>query len=69
VRVPTLVVSRLPKGSLGIKNHLDAGFAERCRVYYMGEAGGFPRVRAVVNLVSSRSSMICPSIKGAPTLY
>jgi len=24
------------------KNHLDVASAESCRVYYMGEGGGFP---------------------------
>ncbi len=37
---------------------------ERHREYYMGEGGGFPRVRAVVNLVSLESPVACPSIKG-----
>ncbi len=27
---------------------------EWCKVYYMGECGGFPRVRAVVSLVSPK---------------
>jgi hypothetical protein len=36
---------------------LDVASAESCRVYYMGEGGGFPRVRAVVSLV-------CPSARG-----
>jgi hypothetical protein len=31
----------------------------------MGEGGGFPRVQAVVSLVSLRSPVACPSIKGA----
>jgi hypothetical protein len=30
---------------------LDVAPAERCKEYYMGEGGGFPRVRAVVSLV------------------
>jgi hypothetical protein len=38
-------------GSPGKKSHLDVASAESCRVYYMGEGGGFPRVRAVVSLV------------------
>jgi len=33
------------------KNHLDVGLVERCRVYYKGEGGGFPQVRAMVSLV------------------
>jgi len=35
----------------GEKNHLDVGPMERCRVYYKGEGGGFPQIRAVVSLV------------------
>jgi len=35
------------------KSHLDVGPMERSRVYYKGEGGGFPQVRAVVNLVCS----------------
>jgi hypothetical protein len=31
--------------------HLDVASAASCREYYMGEGGGFPRVRAVVCLV------------------
>jgi hypothetical protein len=31
--------------------HLDVTSAASCRVYYMGEGGGFPRVRAVLCLV------------------
>jgi hypothetical protein len=50
-RVPTLVISRLPLGSPGTKSHLDVGPVERCRIYYKGEGGGFPQVRAVVSLV------------------
>jgi hypothetical protein len=32
----------------------------------MGEGGGFPRVRAVVSLVSPELPVACPSTKGAP---
>ncbi len=32
----------LPLGSPRIKSHLDAGVAERCKEYFMGEGGGFP---------------------------
>jgi len=31
-----------------------------------GEGGGFPRVRAMVSLVSPRLPMACPSTKGVP---
>jgi hypothetical protein len=40
--------------------------AGSCREYYMGEGGGFPRIRAMVNLVSPKLPMACPSTKGAP---
>jgi hypothetical protein len=39
---------------------------ERHKEYYMGEGGGFPRVRAVVSLVSLELPVACPSTKGAP---
>jgi len=39
--------SRVP----GEKNNLDVGSVANHRVYYKGEGGGFPQVRAVVSLV------------------
>jgi hypothetical protein len=45
-------ILRLHFGSLGKKCHSDVASAESCREYYMGEGGGFPRVRAVVSQVS-----------------
>ncbi len=48
------------------KNHSDVGAAERHKEYYMGEGGGFARVRAVVNLMSLELPVACPSIKSAP---
>jgi hypothetical protein len=44
-------VSGLLLGSPGKKSHLDVASGENCREYYMGEGGGFLRVRAVVNQV------------------
>jgi hypothetical protein len=41
-RVPTLTILRLPFGSPETKSHSDATPAGRCKVYYMGEGGGFP---------------------------
>jgi hypothetical protein len=60
--------SRLPFGSPGTKSHSDATPAGRCRIYYTGEGGGFPRVRVVLSLVSLRSPVASPNTKGAPTL-
>jgi hypothetical protein len=45
-------VSGLLLGSPGTKSHPDAGATEQRREYYMGEGGGFPRVRAMVSQVS-----------------
>jgi hypothetical protein len=36
------------------------------RVYYMGEGGGFPQVRAVVSQMSPELPVVCPNTKGAP---
>jgi hypothetical protein len=49
-------ISGLPGGSPETKNHLDVAPVERRRVYYKGEGGCFPQVRAVMNLVCSN----CP---------
>jgi hypothetical protein len=43
-KVQTGIVSRLLLGNPRTKSHLDVSAAERHRVYYMGEGGGFPRV-------------------------
>jgi hypothetical protein len=53
--------SRVP----GEKSHLDVGPVERCRVYYKGEGGGFPQVRALVNLVCP----CCPWFVLAPKVF
>ncbi len=49
-------------GSLETQSHPDVGAAERHRKYYMGEGGGFPRVRAVVNLVSPGLPVVGPKL-------
>jgi hypothetical protein len=43
-------------------SHLDVASMESCRVYYEGEGGGFPQVRAVVSLVCP----CCPWLILAP---
>jgi len=48
---PTWPISGLPHGSPRTKNHLDVAFVMSHRIYYKGEGGGFPQVRAVVSLV------------------
>jgi hypothetical protein len=60
------IVSGVPLGSLGTKNHLDVAPVEWRIVYYMGEGGGFPQVQAVVSQVSPELPVACLSTKGAP---
>jgi hypothetical protein len=62
--VQTGIVSGLHFGSPGKKSHLDASAAESCKEYYMGEGGGFPRVRAVVSQVVQGSPWLVPTPKG-----
>jgi hypothetical protein len=59
----------LPFGNPETKCHLDVGLMERHKVYYKGEGGGFPQVRAMVSLVSSSLLMVHPNIKSAQTMY
>jgi hypothetical protein len=48
---PTRDNFRTPPWSPGKMCHSDVAPAGSCREYYMGEGGGFPRVRAMVSLV------------------
>jgi len=52
-------VTRVPADA---KNHLDVSSVSSHRVYYKGEGGGFPQVRAVVSLVCP----CCPWLVLAP---
>jgi hypothetical protein len=60
--VPFGAISGLPLGSPRKNSHLDVASMESCKVYYKGEGGGFPQVRAVVNLVCP----CCPWLVLAP---
>jgi hypothetical protein len=51
------------------KCHLDVGHVANHKVYYKGEGGGFPQVRAVVSLVSPSLPVTCASTKSAPTMH
>jgi hypothetical protein len=64
-----LGISGLPFGSLGTKCHLDVSLVERHKVYYKGEGGGLPQVRAVVNVMSPSLPMAHPSTKSAQTMH
>jgi hypothetical protein len=65
VGLPSLAILGLPLGNHGTKSHLGATPTEWCKVYYMGEGGGFPRVRAVVSFVSPKLPVTCFNTKGA----
>jgi len=65
VKVQTVVVSGLLLRNPKTKSHPDVGAAGRHRDYYMREGGGFPRVQAMVSLVSLELLVACPSTKGA----
>jgi hypothetical protein len=62
--VPFGAISGLPLGSPEKNSHLDVASVESCRVYYKGEGGGFPQVRAVVSLVCP----CCPWLVLAPSV-
>jgi len=64
-RVQIGTVSKLLLGSLETKSHSDVGAIKRHKIYYMGEGCGFPWVRAMVNHVSLKLPVACPSTKGA----
>jgi hypothetical protein len=51
------------------KNHLYVAPVESYKVYYKGEGGGFPQVRAMVSLVSLRLPVARPSTKNVPTMH
>jgi len=52
-------------GVPGEKSHLDVGSVASHRVYYKGEGGGFPQVRAVVSLMC----LCCPWLVLAPRVF
>jgi hypothetical protein len=62
-RVATLKISGLPFWSPETKCHLGVGPMAKHKVYYKGEGGGFPQVRALVSLMSPCLSMDRPCTK------
>jgi hypothetical protein len=64
VRVLTIGISGFALVSLGTKSHLNVAPMESYIVYYKGEGGGFPQVRAVVSLVCPS----CPWLVLAPKM-
>ncbi len=67
--VPTLEILGLPLGSPRKKWHLNAGPVARHKVYYKGEGGGFPQVRAVVSLVSPSLPVARLNTKSVPSMH
>jgi hypothetical protein len=63
---PVGTISGLHFGSPGNLCHSDVASATSRREYYMGEGGGFPRVRAVVSLVCPSARGKFPTPKGVP---
>jgi hypothetical protein len=58
-----------PIWSPGTKCHLDADFMAKHRVYYKGEGGGFPQVRAMVSLVNLSLPVARPNTKSALVMH
>jgi hypothetical protein len=56
-------------GVPGKKCHLDVDLVERHKVYYKGEGGGFPQVRAMASLVSPSLPMVRFNTKSAQTMH
>ncbi len=67
VGIPTMKISGL--ASLGTKCHLDVGPVANHRVYYKGEGGGFPQVRAMVSLLNPSLLVTRPNTKNVPTMH
>jgi hypothetical protein len=59
----------LPFGNPGTKCHLDVGLVKRHILYYKGEGGGFPQVRAMVSIVSPSLFVARLNTKSAPTMH
>jgi hypothetical protein len=69
VGVLVVEISGLPLESVGTKWHLGAGPVAKHKVYYKGESGDFPRVWAVVSLVSPSLPVARPSTKSALAMH
>jgi hypothetical protein len=67
--VSTLGISGLPLGSPETKCHLGAGPMVRHKIYYKGEGGDFPQVRATISLVSPSLPVVRLSTKNALTMH
>ncbi len=66
--VQTRTILGLHFGSPEKKCHLDVASAESYREYYIGEGGGFPQIRAVVNQVSPSCPWLVPTPRVFPNV-
>jgi hypothetical protein len=57
------------RGNPKTKCHLDVGPVASHRVYYKGEGGSLPQVRAVVNLVSLSLPVVHPSTQNVVAMH
>jgi hypothetical protein len=64
-----LGILRFPLGSPETKCHLGASPVAKLRVYYKGEGGGFPQIRAMVSFVSPCLLVARSCTKGAQTTH
>jgi hypothetical protein len=60
-----MAISRFLLENPGTKSYSNVGVVGRHREYYIGDGGGFPRIRTMVSLVSPELPMACPRTKGA----
>jgi len=67
--IPILGILGLPLGSPWTKCHLGASPETKHGIYYKGEGGGFPQVRAVMNLVSPCLPMVRLCTKSVQTMH
>jgi hypothetical protein len=65
---PAWTVSGFHFGNPEKKCHSDASAAEKHKEYYMGEGGGFLRVRDVVSQVNPRLPVACSNTESVPNV-
>ncbi len=65
VEVVVVGISGFPLRSPETKSHLHVALVENYKVHYMGKVSGFPRIQAMVSLVSPKSPIARPGTKGA----
>jgi hypothetical protein len=56
-------------GTPRTKCHLSVGPVAKHKVYYKGEGGGFPQIRAVMSFMSPNLPMTFPSTKSAQAMH